>query len=246
MKHRKLLLCCVLIIAGGCAANSPHSTTPTSIQPAIASPRLFSMEVRYDLELHPDALTSQQNVELLQQASERATSEPRLWFVHVRYNKRGIFAANLYFTPDAASPRIRKGFCAHVESWADLLSVLREGPSDHAPRYAQISNPQEPFDHCLNVPSGDMMPFEPDRHFFGKAVELGDDDLVALVDLVRPVFARNGGGPIFGIEAKEDMIRVFSGASHGPLSGGGRFVDVKRKAGGGFELADENVGSWAS
>ena len=213
---------------------------------AIAASTLPPIEVQYDPALSPKALTEGENAELKQLAAESAKGNRRAWFVRVRYNDRGIFAADLFFAPDTTEPRIRKGTCAHVEGWSDLLSVVKDGPADEMPRYVQISLPNEPFDDHLTVPDRERMPFQPDHRFFGKAVKLSDEELISLVDLVRPVFAKNDGGPIYRIEMKGELIRVFSGEQQGPLAGGGRFVDVKRKAGGGFELANENVGVWTS
>jgi len=242
MNRRGLLLSCILILTGGCAVQSPRSTT----QPAAAPLAIVPLEIRYDPSLHPDELAPRDKEELLNLASEHADRKVRPWFVYVRYNKNGIFAANLYFTPDSISPRIGKGFCAHVEGWSDLLAIIREGPGQQTPRYTQVSRPEALFGNRLEVPLGDLMPFEPENHFANKPAELGDDELVAVVDLVRPVFAREGGGAIFGIETKGLEIRVFSGTSQGPLSGGGRYLDVKRKGGGGFELVDGVVGKWRS
>lgn len=239
MKQRACLLCCVLIIAMGCTHQSPSATTLPSTRPP-------PIEVRYDPALNPKALTAQEKTELIKSAAASAKGNRRAWFVRVRYNDKGIFAADLYFTPDTSSARIRKGMCAHVEGWGDLLSVVKDGPAEQMPRYSQISLPNEPFDDRLTVPDRDMMPFEPNHRYFGEAVKLSDDELVSLVDLVRPVFAKNDGGPIYRIEARGEIIRVFSGEQQGPLAGGGRFVDVKRKAGGGLELVNEDVGIWVS
>jgi hypothetical protein len=60
------------------------------------------------------------------------------------------------------------------------------------------------------------------------------------------VFAKNGGESIYRIEKRDGVIRVFSGANQGPLAGGGRFVEVKRKAGGGFEIEGDDVGIWVN
>ncbi len=243
MKQRACLICYVLVIAVGCAHRSPSAMPSTHPIIASTSPPI---EVRYDPALSPKALTAQEKNELTNLAAARANDDCRPWFVCVRYNDNGIFAADLFFAPDTSSARLRKGTYAHVEGWEDLLSVVKDGPAEQMPRYAQISPPTEPFDHRLTVPDRVMMPFEPDHHFFGEAVKLSDSELVSLVDLVRPVFAKNDGGPIYRIEAKGEMIRVFSGEQQGPLGGGGRFVDVKRKIGGGFELANEEVGRWVS
>jgi len=224
---------------------SPSATTLPSTHP-IDTSTLPPIEVRYDPALSPKALTERENAELKQLAAESAKGNRRAWFVRVRYNDKGSFAADLYFTPDTTEPRIRKGTCAHVEGWGDLLSVVKDGPAEEMPRYVQISLPNEPFDDRLAMPDREMMPFQPDHRFFGMAVKLSDEELISLVDLVRPVFAKNAGGPIYRIEMKGELIRVFSGEQQGPLAGGGRFVDVKRKAGGGFELANEDVGIWVS
>jgi hypothetical protein len=245
MKRRADLLCCVLMVAVGCTHQSPSATTLPSAHAFIASPPL-PIEVRYDPALHPKALTAQEKAELINAAADSANIGVRAWFVRVRYNDKGIFAADLYFAPDTTTPRIRKGTLAHVEGWGDLLSVVKDGPAEEMPRFVQISRPNEPFDERLTVPEREMMPFEPDHRYFGEAVKLSDNELVSLVDLVRPVFARNDGGPIYRIEMKGDWIRVFSGEQQGPLAGGGRFVDVKRKAGGGFELVNDDVGIWVS
>ena len=93
----------------------------------------------------------------------------------------------------------------------------------------------------------DMDPFDQDddRRGFGKHVKLSDEELVALVDLVRPVFAKNDGGPIYAIvERKNGVIWVESGSNQGPLAGSGRFVEVRRKSGGEFELVGNGVGIW--
>lgn len=198
--------------------------------------------MRYDPALSPKALTERENAELKTLAAASAKGKRRAWFVRVRYNDKGIFVADLYFAPDTTEPRIRKGTCAHVEGWGDLLSVVKDGPAKEMPKYVQISRPNEPFDDRLTVPDREMMPFQPDHRFFGEAVKLSDEELVSLVDLVRPVFAKNDGGPIYRIEMKGELIRVFSGEQQGPLAGGGRFVDVKRKVGGGFELVNEEWG----
>lgn len=243
---RVLSLLFLSVLVGGCVERPLHAPSQPATQAAVAAAAPPPVEVRYDAALKPEALSAAEKADLTAASLKNASVTSRAWFICVKYNRHGIFAADVYFVPDRASARIRRGTFARTESWGDLLSLVEKGPSREMSRYVQVSAPEVPFDDRLTVPSDQMMPFDPERSYFGEPVKLTDDEFVELVDLVRPVFAKEGGGPICRIERKGEKIRVFSGPSQGPLSGRGRFVDLKRKAGGGFELAGNEVGIWAS
>ena len=168
----------------------------------------------------------------------------------MRYNKGPFYTATVYFEPTVNTSRLRKGAYAYITDGtmrgSRKVSSELGAKAPELPRYVQISDADAPFTGNVAVPELDLIPFDHDSRVLHAT--LSDEEWVALVDLVRPVFKMNGGGPICRVRPAETegVLRVFSGWQEGPLAGGGRYVEVKRKSGGGFELVGDVVGIWMS
>src|SRR4051812_46118149 len=100
-----LLLGLIFTVGGGCAI--PSAPPTASIQESDPKP---AMEIRYDVSLHPDELSTEEKSQIIERTAQRG--QQAVWFVYVRYNRGGILTAYVYFTPDVAGQRIRRGFCA--------------------------------------------------------------------------------------------------------------------------------------
>lgn len=209
-----------------------------------------SVEVRYGGSLKPQPLSPERKQKIVGLASDDAPAGRRIWFVLVLYNKDHIYNTLVYFEPEVSTSRLRKGTYAGISNWTERArearSILKADDDLAPPRYVQVSDAAAPFTRALTVPRAEVMPFDPDSAGFGEAANLNDEEWVALVDLVRPVFDKEGGGPVHRAEVRDGVLRVYSGWQEGMLSGGGRYVDVKRKPGGGFELTGDGVGIWMS
>ncbi len=203
---------------------------------------------RYAPESRSDRLSEGEQEELFKAVGERVRPG-RVWMVNVEYNKGGIFAGEVYFEPDQSSERVRRGYCIHVEGWSDLLAAVKEGPYESSGRYAQVALAVDVV-HGFGKGFGgglpfleEQMPFEPGRAFYGRGVELGDEELADVVDAARRVLWERGMGRIVGMEMRDGAIRVYGRwAGWGPVPlVGGVFVDVSRK-GEKYEVSAE--GRW--
>jgi hypothetical protein len=243
-----------------CAPKSPRIENSAGPRPPASRPSTAtatnqnwqSVEVRYGGNLDPQALSPERKQHIVDCAMDTAPPGSRIWFILVLYNKDDHYTTEVYFEPTLSTSRMRKGVYAYITPGAQRVrgnSELALAIRAHRrllPEYVQISDAAAPFTSILTVPRSDLMPFDPDGTPFGDPAKLTDDEWIALIDLVRPVFERNGGGPICRVESAEGMLRVYSGWQEGLLSGGGRLVNVKRKPGGGFELVGDGVGMWMS
>jgi hypothetical protein len=213
---------------------------------------MANVEVRYAPHGAPEPLSAERKRKILEFAMEGAPADRAVWFMLVLSNHETGYAAIVYFVPDSTTPRLRRGRCAYVTEHREWLKKLPEElkaklrvPRRELPSYVQVSPAEAPFDDRVTIPNANLMPFDPSGWTEGQVARLDDGELVELVDLARAAFGASKDDPIHAIQMDEGIIRVESGWQVGPLEGAGKFVEFRRKAGGGFQQVG-GVGDWVS
>lgn len=114
-------------------------------------------------------------------ASDPARQGRRPWFITVHQNRGGgterhHYRAMLYFSPDAATGRVRTGRFLLLWWWTGSRPQLRD--------YVQVSRPDHPFRDDLAVPAAADLPFELEHP---QDPHLGEPDWAGFVDFARPL-----------------------------------------------------------
>jgi len=266
MKRINLLVAGLVGVMVGCSAERPlepraGAATAPSTRPVTQPAR--PIEVRYGTHLNPAKLSPQQLAEITEIAEADRPVGQEVWYVRVatndEYKGKWHYAAQVYYTADVTTGRIRKGKMTGANSMFGgvgdrnkLRERLRELAKRHPEEridtalgeWVQIAPADLPFSAEAKVPFGTMAPFSP--------VEgISDADLVSIVDEARRAHdvdrLAEVDEPICRIEimgdAKDEIV-VFFGWQDAPLAGGGSVVTV-RKTPKGYKAKD-GVGMWVS
>ncbi len=144
---------------------------------------------------------------LLSQARAAQPAGRSIWFVLVLWHQDDDYMAEVYFSPDEQTPRLRKGRYLYLwdpaqrKTHEDLGTTLDAGKSQKTRyrHYLQVSAACEPFTTSLTAPAIPLLPFDkPDGI-------ISDADVVAVVDLVR-------SGPHPAPVKREDGHTIFRAA----------------------------------
>ncbi len=253
----------------GCATSRAQDSGSTPAQET-AHPTTTAaapVPIVYNKRLNPLPLTDAQVADVVHKAALRCPDARRIWFIYVRANSKtnggmdGV--ANVYFTPDRQTTRLRVGryvtvgwlppaLKSRVRSLREVLEPDEEHP-DLPPvqDYWQVSLAAEPFSERLDTPAGTLLPFESPAGF-------SEAEVVEIVDFARsqkggwftsgsnPMTVRmsfDGCAPILSISRSDGLIQVRTGTHEGPLSGAGEVLEC-RKAQTGFEIV--RVFMWVS
>ena len=270
-----LVFMVALVLPVGCRVPAAEQTDVRSVPP---SERRRSTEPlatggnspaaearRVPVVLHsrfnPTPLTDEQMCEILGEARRLAPRGKDVWFILLKsngeYEGALRYCVNVYFTPDIATARLRKGryigLGGGFEEIREIIQKLfdaedqaaRQGDSHTTKErqfvrlheYYQVSLCDEPFGDDLGAPSGTLLPFAAPEG-------VSDVEVVEVVDFARtnpavqprpntfPVPSRfNGSAPVIGIERKDGMIEILCGVSEGMLSGMGELMQCKKEDG---------------
>lgn len=163
-----------------------------------------------------------------------------VWFLAVTHNRGPEYRAVVYFEPDHASPRLRRGSCAVLTDWAPSLPAKRP--------YIQVSLAREPFSDKLDVPAAELLPFDPPQTEGGKSIAFEEDDLVRLIDAARAVVREQSlpREPMYKVVIQDALLPIYS-IYFGVPPEGGTTIDLRRKRGNvGFEKTRDWSGQWVS
>lgn len=236
---------------------------PSGLSQRNSSPQ--SCPITYDERLSPKRLTPGQIEGILAEARVCAPAGRPVWFILVHDNSlqlNGVEFANVsvYFEPDTATPRMRKGKFFR-ESYASKGLVKQFAPStqpDFVPDlldYVQVSLESSPFGKDLEVPASRLWPFPTPDGFT-------DADVIEIVDFIRTppdtdtratinpdgsisfkLLSWYWGEPIFFIRKDGEVIEVRTGAMQHSLGGGGSWIRCIKKDGKWVVLES---GTWVS
>ena len=210
------------------------------------------MPVLYAPSSNPLSLTDEQYREIIASARRVAPEGRKIWFVLVRYNSddgtrnRLVYGANVYFSPDQQSVRLRKGRCAYIDNERTVamreqaLAQLGGGTWPPVGAYVQVSAAAQPFGDDLGPPELQLAPFAPPE-------AMSDAELIGVVDCARAAYAENhidSEQPIWRIERDAESFKVNLGWLVGPLFGRGETLTIQ-KTDGGYK-AKECAGLWMS
>lgn len=147
--------------------------------------------------------------DILCKAETVRPADAEVWFIEVNDNMDipfGIdYMASVYFAPDEASSRIRKGRYAWFTSDPFMPLLLPIPPTKPTlAEYRQVSLADEPFGEERGVPEGTLMPFR-------SPAEFTDEEIVKMVDAARAALPWASDDPILSIWAGDETIAVTMG-----------------------------------
>jgi len=167
------------------AADSNVSSTDSVLSPpdkAGKTPR-EKVPIVYDMTTRPAQLTAEQCNQILDYAEPLAPKAQRVWYIQVSKNTKSPIDGNpywkvtLYFTPETATKRLRKGKGICVSSDFVAKAALL-APSKTPYDYVMVSLPDDPFGNDLLTPSTAVWPFARPSGFT-------DEEIIEVVDFAR-------------------------------------------------------------
>jgi len=266
-----IFLYSIALVFAGCdeAVKSPCYIQPTA---KICWPSPQKVPIVYDETGEPDQLTLEQRKKILAEARIHAPEGRGIWYIHVNRNRiywwsrKRSWLVQVYYTPDSATSRMRKG---RYVSCSDSLIALRkraEGQPDLANAirdkwlntYTQVSLPNKPFGAKLDIPTKRLWPFKQPEDFT-------DKEIIELVDFARGVRPDVDGinrktekdgtvtsdslffddrDSIYSIRrGKNGTVSIYSGSMQGNAGGSGALIECIKKDG---EWIILKCGQWVS
>jgi hypothetical protein len=219
----------------GCASPEPRANTRLAEPPAVGVSSASPVPVVYEKNLDVPHLDVKRVDEIVGRAAFLCPKGCRVWFIRVDgLTARGSNNLTVYFTPEKATPRFRKG--SFVRIWSQ-----RSAPKQ-VQTYGQVSLAGKPFSDALVLPEGNLRPF-------ALAAGITDDEVVRVVEFARtsPRSPRDdafrGEEPLLEISKANDVTVVRSGTQRGPLAGSGQSLELRKKNET-YEVV--RVGAWRS
>jgi hypothetical protein len=264
MRRGLIILLFVLLVVVSCSSCEPQDGNAKPVNESdignvltkeinTEERQINPSQVIHHTRFKTEPLTNQQFAMLSRSIKNVRLDNKDVWFVRVLYNSRRHLTAKIYFMPDFASNRLRKGKYIYYRL-ADLaLEDLKIGdlkPSEYL-EYIQVSLKEEPFTAQVEIPpQNSMLPFSVSESFT-------DQEVVEIVDFIRsgpkmlsakpnvtylPVNVKRNL-PIMTIIREGEVIKVRTGTQEHGIAGMGQVLEI-RKTDQVYELTE--ISEWLS
>jgi hypothetical protein len=211
--------------------------------------------VVYDTGFPFDRATHEQERLILDAGEKMKPTGQETWFIAIDYVSPFGVEARVFYTPEKATSRLRKGKSLYVRTTKithdDVLNMPTAAeaarrkdvvePAEGLADYVQVSRAGQSYAQKLDVPSRSELPFPPPDYpeeltGGGDVPKLDDDALVRLVDFARAQFKPGtwSDSICWVVGNGEDVFGVAQGVS----DSGGIALHIRSEPGG-FKIIGE-------
>ena len=189
----------VALLPIGACKRTDTEETPEAEKVVEVKGVIDESRVVYHTRFAPNELGGEELAELGDFVERMDLTAEDVWFVRVLWNGKDILTVDIYFWPESASGRIRRGKWVRYNSSSWLsrkeFKGIRGMPEFELPpvdldEYVQVSLKDAPFGDEIEIPwEAKMVPFRAPEGF-------SEEEIVEIVDFVR-------SGPTLKTEPKE-------------------------------------------